>query len=197
MDKLSVDKVLFDLERLLAMAAGAHALATDGVRLELKHLMDLPRHPDNPDPLLYFGVGDPNDPAANPYAAWKTSNLPAMLAEDGFVVRQLGQQWAVFVFAEWESWVRPRLAQAHGCQIKDIAVDVFGDLRRIRHDIVHNGGTASATWSARCRLLRWFEAGHPLIITAKHVAEFMRQVPWMELGSAPIRAAQPPQTRRN
>jgi hypothetical protein len=186
MDKLSVDQVLFDLERLLAMAAGAHALATDGVRLELKQLMALPRDPKDPDPLLYFGVGGQNA-AAHPYAAWKRSNLPAMLADDGFVVRQLGQQWAVFVFAEWESWVRPRLAKAHRCEINDIAVDVFGDLRRIRHDIVHNGGTASAAWSASCLVLRWFQADHPITISAAHVAEFMGRVPWMQLRLAPQR----------
>jgi hypothetical protein len=107
-----------------------------------------------------------------------------MLADDGFVVRQLGQQWAVFVFAEWESWVRPTLAQAHGCEINDIAVDVFGHLRRIMHDIVHNGGTASTAWSASCQVLRWLQDGHPITISALHVAEFMGPVPWMQLRMA-------------
>jgi hypothetical protein len=182
---LTVDQVLRDLERLLAMAAGTHALAVDGIRLKFKQLMSLPRDPANPDALIYFGIGDPNDAASQKYAAWTRSNLPMMLDEDGFVIRQLGQQWAVFVFDEWDSWVRKRLAEAHGCDKNDIQVDVFGDLRLIRNDIIHNGGTASEKWSGKARVLKWFVPGHPITISAEHVAEFMAVVPWEELPKGP------------
>jgi len=181
----TVDQVIRDLERLLAMAAGTHAIATDGVRLELKHFTELPPDLENPNPMVYFGTGDPNDPKHYKYAAWTLSNIPSMLSEDGFVIRQLGQQWAVFVFDEWESWVRPRLAHAHGCKPNDIMVEVFGDLRLIRHDIVHNGGTASAKSSGSCRVLRWFDAGHPIAITGEHVADLHSKVPWRELAAGP------------
>jgi hypothetical protein len=176
-----VEQVVRDLERLLAMAAGTHAIAVDGIRLEYKQLRSLPVDPANPDPLIYFDTGGPNDPSSQKYAAWSRGNLPMMLDEDGLVIRQLGQQWAAFVYDEWESWVRPRLADAHGCDVKDIEVAVFGDLRRIRNDIIHNGGTASEEWTGKCRVLRWFVPGHAIAIKAKHVAEFMALVPLDDL----------------
>jgi hypothetical protein len=185
LDELTVGQVLFDLERLLAMAAGTHALAVDGVRLERDQWEKAPVDPENPDPLIYFGIGDPNEPTHQKYAAWKRSNLPSMLSEDGFVIRQLGQQWAVFVFDEWEHWVRSRLATAHGVRKRQIKVDMFGDLRLIRNDIIHNGGTASANRSGKCLVLKWFVPGHPIAITAKHVAEFMERVSFEELGKPP------------
>ena len=180
-----MDQVIWDLERLLAMAAGTHAIVTDGVRLALKQWMGLPRDPQNPDPTLYFGLGDPNDRSSQPYAAWKMSNLPSMLSDDGFVIRQLGQQWAVFVFSEWEGWVRPRLAEAHGCTRNEVNVGIFGDLRLIRQDIVHNGAMASSKSTGRCQILRWFQVGHPIAITHKEVADFMAKVPWAELRASP------------
>jgi len=145
--RASVLQVVRDLERLLAMAAGTHAIAVDGIRLEYKQLRNLPVDPANPDPLIYFGTGDPNDPSHD----------------------------------EWESWVRPRLADAQGCDVKKIEVAVFGDLRRIRNDIIHNGGTASEKWTGKCRVLRWFVPGHPIAIKAEHVAEFMALVPLDDL----------------
>jgi len=174
----SIDEVVTDLDGMLAQAAGAHAFATHGLRMVAERFSSMPRYTDNPDPVCYLGLGDPNEANSQTYARFKASELPGLLAQDGPVVLQLGQQWAVFVFAEWDHFLRPRLARARGCDNSAVQVTVFGDLRRIRHDIVHNRGTATREYCGRCELLRWFKPGERLVIRAEHIAEFMSQMPW-------------------
>ena len=64
------------------------------------------------------------------------------MALDGPVIRQVGQMWAVMVYALWEHQYRPALATALGIAIDDVKVDALGDLRHMRNDIVHCDGTA-------------------------------------------------------
>jgi hypothetical protein len=166
---------------MLNDAAGAHGFAIGGLPLLLEKITGAPKYPENPDPDLYIGLGDPNV-EMRPYALFKTSQLPALLARDGNVERLLGQQWAVFVFAEWEHVIRPRLAAARGCVVNEVQASVFGDLRLIRHDILHHAGVASSALVRRRELLRWFDAGQPIMIRGQHIAEFMDAVPWSDLG---------------
>jgi hypothetical protein len=181
----AVEDVLADLKQMLDRAAAAQAFSNFGLAQVDRQIAAGPRSADNPDPAVYIGIGDPNDPAATQYAKFKASELPALLANGGPISTQLGQQWAVFVFTEWENSFRQRLASAHGCGPHSIQSDVFGDLRRMRHDILHQRAIASREWSGRCALLQWFQPGDEILIKAEHIAQFMGLVPWDELRKGP------------
>ena len=43
----------------------------------------------------------------------------------------------VFLFTYWEDEIRPRLATAKGVSVNDIESDIMGDLRILRHAILH------------------------------------------------------------
>jgi hypothetical protein len=191
MTQESVDDVLADLRDILNEAAAAQAFSNFGLAQVDRVIAAGPRSAENPDPAVYIGIGDPNDPTSKQYAVFRASQIPGLVKKGGPISTQLGHQWAVFVFTEWETNLRPRLAAASGSTPDEIQADVFGDLRCIRHDILHHHGIASAEWSGRCRILRWFRPGSPVVIEAEHIAEFMRLVPWDELKSGP---ATPPAT---
>jgi hypothetical protein len=176
--KASISQVTNQLGRMLSLASGALGFATTGVGFVAQHTAALPRHPANPDPTVFLAFGDPADPAAARYypLLFKASDFPFVLAPNGLIVTQLGHQWAVFVYAAWEHSFRPRLAEAWGRDLRDVQIEAFGDLRRIRHDIVHNNAVASAAWTGKCTVLHWFKPGELIQINTEQAAEFMEKV---------------------
>ena len=55
-------------------------------------------------------------------------------------------------------------------------LDVLGDLRLLRNDLVHNHGVASAERTGKCVVLKWFEPGEPMILGMAHVFDFLNQM---------------------
>ncbi len=186
----SIEQVVSDIRSMLNLAAAAHAFATNGISLVLEQFGRLPGPvPENPDPTVYLGVGHPQDPSSRQYASYKASEIPGVMAHNGPIIRQLGHEWAVFVFAEWETTLRGRLAAASGRDYRQIQVDLFGDLRRLRNDILHSAGVATKQETGEIRVLRWFSVGNAIVIKHEHVADFMLRVPWDELRSLTVRPA--------
>ena len=158
--------------------AGAEAHAQPAVDRYITWLQEFvassPPNPENPDPTIFVGIGDPNLETTRTHQQWTASQLP----EKGlFTKRWIGQQWIVGVFAGWEDEYRPRLARALGCSESRLTHDAFGDLRLMRNDVVHHRAEATAHNTRRCRLLRWFVAGEMIDVSGEQVAEFMQAVP--------------------
>jgi len=182
----SVAVVLTEFANFLNQAAMTHGLAVNGIQLSVAQMENAPRSPKNPDPDVYMGIGDPNVAGSTTYASAKLSELRWQLADNGPVITSLGQQWAVLVDAEWEEHFRPSIAEAHNCNSNDLKYPLFGDLRKLRNDIVHHRGIATAQNVGRCELLiHWSEIGQTIFIDAPSIAEFLRRVPWNELRSGP------------
>ena len=125
--------------------AGAEAHAQPAVDRYITWLQEFvassPPNPENPDPTIFVGIGDPNLETTRTHQQWTASQLP----EKGlFTKRWIGQQWIVGVFAGWEDEHRPRLARAFGCSESSLTHDAFGDLRLMRNDVVHHRGEATA-----------------------------------------------------
>src|SRR6202022_236085 len=64
----SVDDVLQDLKQTLNLAAATHAFSTFGLAQALRVFASIPKVPENPDPTIYIGIGDPNNPSSTQYA---------------------------------------------------------------------------------------------------------------------------------
>lgn len=109
----------------------------------------------------------------------------ADVAEGGHVHQRLTQQWVVTVYTAWEEDFRGRVAAARGASKNDVASEFFGDLRRLRHDIVHHRGVASADHSARCGttavVQRKLAAGDPIYISDEELTWMHFRMPWSEL----------------
>lgn len=185
----SVKEILRDLANELNDSVARSQVCMVALGSLKSHLDSVPRSPDNPDPDFFFATGDPQLPETRPVADWKLSRLFREIASDGAVVNQLSQQWIVFFYAKWEDHFRKRLAAAHGCKPEQVLVPLFGDLRRIRNDVVHAQGFASAEHTGRCEVLsHWFEVGDEITFSAWQHREFESLIPWQVLTDGPAPA---------
>ena len=95
---------------------------------------------------------------------------------------QLGYKgWITEVYGCWEDRYRDKLRDALRAlpMISDTIrpeVDVLGDLRHIRNDIVHNGGVASEEHMGKCSVLRWCSPGQKIILDITHVFDVLHQL---------------------
>jgi hypothetical protein len=181
-----VDDVLAALAGELNDSVAAQACAMAAVVQFGRVFMDRPTLPENPDPTVHFGNGDPNEPGTMAYARWRRSVLLDRTRPRGEVNRQLGRQWVVSFFSSWEEDFRPRLARARGVPMETIVAPLLGDLRRLRNDIVHHRGRATRNNTGRCEVLtHWFRPDDEIVITAEKFEEFVTRFPWDSLrGSA-------------
>ena len=170
--------VFAEFRAFLNDMAGAeeHArLAVDGHVLRLQEIVaGAPPNPENAEPSMHIGIGDPNLPTARAYQVWRFSELPA---KGAFTKQWIGQQWIVGVFAGWDEEYRPRMSSAFGCPPESLTHDALGDLRLMRNDILHHRGVASRENTGRCRLLRWCAVGDEINVEPVHVADFMNSLP--------------------
>jgi len=179
-----VKSLLDEFEAFLNDANAVVGFAQAGL-WRVRELVDsLPTDdPANPDPTFYLGTGDPNDPASRVWAGWRRSHAQKALARDGMVEARLSQQWVVSVYTAWEHEYRPRFAAVHSCGPDDVQLPLFGDLRLIRHDVVHHHGIATAKNAGSAKRLRWFQAGDVINLTAKHFVQFIDDFPWNDLAT--------------
>ncbi|MCW2811536.1 MAG: hypothetical protein JWP61_1994, partial [Friedmanniella sp.] len=142
----------------------------------------LPKYPENPDPYYSLAKGNPNDPGSVAYSTWQFSQIREWGRPGGEFEVRLGQQWIVSFYAQWDEIFRPRLAAVRGVPVPEIKVPLLGDLRRLRHDIVHNKGVASPQWTGKCAVLtKWFSAEERIVLRGSHYANFYLAVPWTTL----------------
>lgn len=170
----------------------ALGLSFTGISLDklLEWLAAQPREPENPDPRVYVGPDPPGQSTSFILGAWRFSEIRAACAADGQVRKQLGQQWLVTTHALWEEEYRARIAATLGGAKNDLGNSLFGDINKMRNDIVHHRGIASRGKSGRCEVLRWFEDGDVMNITSRHIDEFIgrfRTLPFQLSTSPPAK----------
>ena len=84
--------------------------------------------------------------------------------------------WIAEVYQLWEHRFRDEMktALSPGAALIRPKTDAFGDLRRIRNDLLHTG-TASAEWTGKCKVLRWFKREDRIVLGVNHVLDFLNQ----------------------
>lgn len=172
----TADDVMVAFGAFLNDAAGTYGYALTGVQLTRRQVqgsLDFagPGWADTPIEM----TTPPLDAAgrSETFHAWPQSVVLERLSDGGFVAQQIGHQWLLLVFHEWEDEFRPRLAEARGIPVDEVRDPVLGDLRLMRNDIVHHRGRATEHNSGRCAQLRWFQAGDVMLIDRRMVWEVM------------------------
>lgn len=166
-----LEQVRLDFLNFLSDAAATHSHAVIALRYWLDTLATLPRVPGA---TMYVGQGDPNLPESRVYAAWTVDQLEERLGAEGPIAVELGRQWAVTVFAYWESAFRRRFAAALGVPLNAVVDPMMGDLRRLRNDIVHHSAVATREEFGKCEIVgHWAKVGEPIVLTSDQVIDFM------------------------
>lgn len=154
-----IEEIASEVAATIAMTETA-AIGIRKMADETAAIQPLPEHPD---PTIYLGQGDPNDPTTRAHGEWRRSEFLHRAKED--IPKALSQQWIVATYAQWDHHWRPILADAAGVSESSVKSDLFGDLRLLRNDIVHHGGVATRHNTGRCTLLR-LPVGIPIYLDA-------------------------------
>jgi hypothetical protein len=97
--------------------------------------------------VMMTAVEDPTQPDVLMHRILLVSEYIAANSVGGSNEQHHARAAIIFLYAYWDEEVRPGLARALGIATKEITSDIFGDLRLIRHAILHNKGVlAKAAW---------------------------------------------------
>lgn len=93
---------------------------------------------------------------------------------EGAVVQLAYKSWVALVAGLWE-----RFRKATSLHKKDgpkhgLQTAVFGDLQKIRNDVLKNNGIAKNSTS--CEILKWFAVGETIQFKLDHVLEFLHHM---------------------
>jgi len=112
------------------------------------------RHENGRPVIVYTSVDDPSSPDVIHHRIIKADDFMAANGEAGFNEQQTCRAIIVFMFAYWDEEIRPRIAEVRGVKSSDVKLDELGDLRVLRHNIVHNGGHLPASEHAKLKVMQ-------------------------------------------
>lgn len=90
--------------------------------------------------------------------------------------------WVAYIYGIWESNFRQHLKNSFkGDNLILPEEQVMGDLRHIRHDLLHHASVATKEHSGQCKTLTWFKSGDTMTFETRHVFDFMNQADMLTL----------------
>src|SRR5271155_1930205 len=110
----------------LEEASGTLAHSLTGLSLVRSQVMRLPTSPDNPNPRVAWGIGDPNV-RGNILSRrpWRRNELLVKLDVNGVARIYLGWFWATLVYDRWEDSFRHHFAKELNCEVKEVTCDAM------------------------------------------------------------------------
>lgn len=106
----------------------------------------------------------------------KPFTTPEMFGAEGRMVQLAYVGWIAAVDGLWEKHRRdPPWEKSQRLRLGQEA-DLFGDLHKIRNDLLKNRGIAQKKNTGKCIVLHWFEPGARIQLTLDHVLDFLHQL---------------------
>ena len=116
--------------------------------------------------VVYASYEDPTQPDVIHNRIIRASDYIAANSEGGSNAQQHSQAVLVFLYAYWDEEIRHRLATLKKVESREIKSNIMGDLRLLRHDILHNKGILSPKYHKRLKKLGdMFVADQPVHIS--------------------------------
>lgn len=112
---------------------------------------------------MTYSTGAPNDPNALITHECTQGELKARLDKGGLNENLVGQFFLVVAYEYWER-IRGDIADIMQIERNAVKSDIFGDIRHIRHDIIHNFGIATKDHSTRTVILKKIKENTPICI---------------------------------
>ncbi len=113
---------------------------------------------------LFIGSGHPDHGKA--HSKVKLEDAVLSSAKDGIFSDTIAKSIIVAIYSEWEELYRHKVAEEAGAEAKNITSDLMGNLRFVRHWIVHNKSVVDKN-CAKIKVLSWqLQEGHELKVTS-------------------------------
>ena len=101
-------------------------------------------------------------------------NLRSEVGSEGRLAQLAYRGWVAMVAGTWERFRKlPPLGGTASDLPMGMQAGVFGDLQKIRNDVLKNGAVAANGAEGKCEILKWFSAGEPIVFKLDHVIEFL------------------------
>lgn len=103
-------------------------------------------------------------------AEYKERNSPR-----GENYKFIGNMALISIYEYWENSCRNTLASHHNVKPKQIVSQIFGDLRLLRHSIIHHRGIALPEIE-QCKKFRWYERDNSIFIDGDKMEEIVAAI---------------------
>jgi hypothetical protein len=131
------------------------------------------QHLDNA--WILYGRGDPNDPNSVVHHQTTRREFKIRNSHDGSNRIFIGNMGLIAIYQYWEDVYRQRIADVFKVQKDNVQCDIFGDLRIIRHSILHHKGVALPE-IARCKELQWFKPKDQIVIDTSRFSGLLEKL---------------------
>ena len=125
--------------------------------------------------LFIYGKGDPNKPESIQLHRCTQGQYKSRNSENGLNYLFIGNMVVVSIYQYWEDYYRNEIAKYLGCEKTDLIEPIMGDLRLLRHSIIHHGGVALNDVE-KCEVLKWYTKGQNIFIDKTQCEEVITQV---------------------
>lgn len=111
------------------------------------------RQQDGETVIVYASYEDPTKPDVIHNRIVRAEDYLKANAPGGSNEQRHARAIVVFLFTYWEDEIRPRLAAAKGAPVNEIKSDIMGDMRILRHAILHSKSSIRSEEHRRLRIL--------------------------------------------
>ncbi len=146
--------------------------------------------------FVWTSYEDPTKPDVIHNRIIRANDYVAANSEGGFNEQQHARAVLVFLFTYWEDEIRPRLARSKRVELDAISSDIMGDLRVLRHAILHAKSILRADEHKRLKKLKdRFIVDQPIHISYEnmhHIFVLIKQglaemlIEWLGVQDAPF-----------
>lgn len=148
--------------------------------------------------VVWTSYEDPTKPDIIHNRIIRASEYIDINSQGGFNEQQHAQAVLVFIFTYWEEEIRPRLAISRNVKLNDIISEIMGDLRILRHSILHTKGIIRSDKLKSLKKLKdmfvvdqpiyiSYESMHQIFILIKQDCSRML-FEWLGVKDAPIKS---------
>lgn len=137
----------------LAGFAGHHARVERQVQ-RIMRAQKTTRNEKGEPVTVWASYEDPSQPDVIHNRIIRASDYLARNRPGGANEEQHARAILIFLFTYWEDEIRPRLAAASGVPHNGIRSDIMGDLREVRHAILHAKGVLRQDKHAKLKVLK-------------------------------------------
>lgn len=131
---------------------------------------------DFDDAPFIYGTGHPRQPQSKVVHTCTQGEYRLRNENGGQNHIVVGQLCIAHIYNVWEDHYREEFAMSCNLTTKnDVTLDVFADLARYRHAIIHNRGIATSK-IAKCNFFGWFKRGDIILLTPQHFEEIVPRI---------------------
>jgi hypothetical protein len=126
---------------------------------------------ENPKQSLFIGSGHPNENKTQSQIRLKDAVMYS--EKDGLFSDILAKSIIVTIYTEWDEVYRPKIAAEVETETKNVMCDLMGDLRFIRHCLIHKKSIVDKNCT-KFKILTWsLYADQELKVSEEMFAEFI------------------------